>query len=97
MVKLTFPVFSIYIVYSIISFKSFDPLLLTSVTVATLVTSIDGEAVNVVSVGSSMVFPSVSSPSSDLSKPSLVLPGLLPVRETTLDMNPESTSDCVIT
>ena len=93
MVKLTLPVFSIYIVYSIMSFKSFDPLLLTSVTVATLVTSIDGDAVNVVSVGSSEVFPSESSPSSDLSKASFVLPGLLPVSDTTLEIDPESKSD----
>ena len=43
-----------------------------------------------VSVGSSMVFPSVSSPSSDLSEASFVLPGLLPVRDTTLEIEPES-------
>ena len=52
---------------------------LSSKTSAILVASIDGEGDISTTVGSSMVFPSVSSPSSLTSLTSLVFPGLLPI------------------
>ena len=82
--------------YRIISPKSFSPFPFTSVIVATLVTSNDGNALKFVWVGSSVVFPSLSSPSSEISDASLDLLGLFPVKETTFEIKPESKSDCVI-
>ena len=55
-----------------------------STTVAVLVTLIEGALVNIWSVESSLVFPSVSSPSSLTSVTLSELPGLLPVAVTVL-------------
>ncbi len=52
-----------------------------SVTAAVLVTSNNVDAVIVVTAGSSVVFPSSSSPSSDKSVTSLLFPGLLAVAD----------------
>ena len=51
-------------------------------TVAVLVTSIAASEAVVITVWSSKVFPSVSSPSSDVSETLLVFPGLLRVTKT---------------
>ena len=67
-----------------------------SVTVAVLVTSIPGEAVILTIVGSSVVFPSVSSPSSEVSVTSLEFPGDDAVTTTVLDVPPASTAACAI-
>ena len=66
-VRVTFPLFSTVIVYLITSPVSVIPFELASVTVAVLVASIAGAGDIAVSVASSVVFPSVSSPSSDVS------------------------------
>ena len=55
-----------------------------SETVALFVTSITFEGAIITSVGSLVVFPSVSSPSSLISETSLVFPGELPVAVTVL-------------
>ena len=78
-VTVTFPVFSIVIVYLKISPGSLTELELTSVTDTVLVASIDGFGEIDVMVGSSVVLPSVSSPSSEVSDTLLDWPGLLPV------------------
>ena len=62
--------------------KSLIPFPLTSDTVAVFVDSIEGSATVYIIVGSFVVFPSVSSPSSLTSLTSLVFPGLLPVTVT---------------
>ena len=53
-------------------------------TVAVLVASREALGNVVVTVGSSTILPSVSSPSSDVSDTLLLLPGLLPVATTEL-------------
>ena len=68
-----------------------------SITVAVLIASIDGCAVKVYSVGSSVVFPSVSSPSSLISIISSVFPVLLAVTVTVLLNPPASTTAWLIT
>ena len=82
--KTTFPLFSIVILYVITSPRSVLALLLMSATTAVLVTSKIGmlwvaEDVDVINttVGSSIAFPSVSFPSSEVSDTLLVWPGLL--------------------
>ena len=86
-VKVWFPLLWIVTVYSILSPKSFIPFPLLSITFAVLVTSMDGngsiitvvDSVEEISttVGSSVVFPSPSSPSSEVSETLLDWPGLL--------------------
>ena len=63
-----------------------------SVTIAVLVTSIAGAIAPLVkvTVGSFSVFPSVSSPSSLMSKISFVFPGLLAIAVTVFDTPPAS-------
>ena len=78
-VTVTLPVFSIVIVYLRTSPTSFIVLPLLSVTETVLVTSIDGSGDIGVMVGSSVVFPSLSSPSSEVSDTLLVCPGLLAI------------------
>ena len=73
-----------------VSPKSFKELLLLSVTDAVFVTSIKGTEEIVTWVGSFVVLPSVSSPSSLTSLTSLVFPGLLAVAKTELLMVPVS-------
>ena len=70
--------------------KSVTLLLLLSVTVAVLVASMAGDLDKVVSVGSSIVLPSLSSPSSEVSVALLVLPGLLAAPYTLLNKLPLS-------
>ena len=90
------PIFSTWILYVIIS-----PLLISpsplSVTSAVFVASmaISPEAINTM-VGSSAVFPSVSSPSSLTSLTSLLFPGLLPLTVTVLITLPEPNEDSEI-
>ncbi len=67
-----------------------------SVSVAVLVASIPGEAVILTTVGSLVVLLSVSSPSSEVSVTSFVLPGEDAVANTILDVPPASTATCVI-
>ena len=66
-VKVTFPLFSRVIVYTITSPKSVILFELESVIAAVLVASAKGTGVMAISVTSSVVLPSVSSPSSDVS------------------------------
>ena len=68
----------------------------TSSTLAVLVTSIFGFCAKIVSVGSSEVFPSVSSPSSLLSEVPDELSGSLTLAVTEFKTFPASTSACVI-
>ena len=77
-VRLNPPVFLTVIVKTIISFTPFEPSPL-SVTVAVLTTFIDGCDEVIISVESSWVLPSPSSPSSEVSETLLVCPGLLPL------------------
>ena len=72
--RVTPPSFLTVIVYTIVSPFPVVPFPL-SVTVAVLVTSSDGEEVIVVTVSSSVVFPSPSIPLSLTSVTSLLLPG----------------------
>ena len=58
----------------------------SSVTLAVLVTSIRGKGSIVISVASSVVFPSLSSPSSDVSVTFPELPGVPPATDTLLDI-----------
>ena len=67
-----------------------------SVIVAVLVTSIDGELVIDISVASSVVFPSVSSPSSEVSVTFLDWPGEEAVTKTLLFTLPVSRAACVM-
>ena len=76
-----FPVFCIVIVYAIVSPKSFNSLLLLSVTTAVLTTFIDP---NSTIVWSSSVLPSVSSP---LSEVSLMAISASPVAVATTEFN----------
>ena len=87
LVRTMFPVFLTLIVYWIISPVpvSSSPL---SMIVAVLVTSIDVFELIVVIVGSLVVLPSVSSPSSLISVMSFVFPGLLAVAVTELETKP---------
>ena len=62
-----------------------------------LTTSIDGLAEVVIIVGSSIVFPSVSSPSSLISVISFVLSGLLAEASTVFEINPVSSVASEIT
>ena len=77
-----FPVFLTVIKYTITSPLSVLPLVLVSIRVLVLVTSIDESVVVKITVGSLVVLPSLSSPSSLTSDTSLLLPGLLPVAVT---------------
>ena len=63
-----------------------------SVIVDVFVTSIDGDAVIETTVGSSIVFPSLSIPSSDVSVTLFVKPGLLAVASNVLLILPLSTA-----
>ncbi len=77
-------------VYTIVSPKSTIPLLLLSVVTAVLVASIAGSGVIDTTVTSSVVLPSLSSPSSEVSVTLLLWPGLLAVAKTllfTLEVN----------
>ena len=65
-------------------------------TVAVLVTSIAASEAVVITVWSSKVFPSVSSPSSDVSETLLVFPGLLRVTKTLFWILPVLADNCVI-
>ena len=67
-----------------------------SVIAAVLVTSIDGVLLIVMSVVSSVVLPSLSSPSSEVSVTLLLCPGLLPVTKTLLLILPVSNAAWVI-
>ena len=60
------------------------------------VTSIVGDAVIFISVESLVVFPSVSSPSSEISNMSLLFPGLDAVTEPVLETPPASTTPWLI-
>ena len=83
-----FPVFSTKISYLTISpFPTFPSPL--SVIVAVFVTSIPGVDETSVTVGSFVVLPSVSSPSSEVSVTSFVLPGEEAVTTTLLEIDPE--------
>ena len=64
-----------------------------SVIAAVLVTSIELDAVMLVTVGSSVVLSSVSSPSSLRSLTSLLFPGLLAVADAWFDIPPASTAN----
>ena len=72
--KTTFPLFSTVIVYLIISLAPFTPSPL-SITIAVLVTSKIALGVISTIVGSLVVLPSLSSPSSDVSLTLFVCPG----------------------
>ena len=67
-----------------------------SVIVAVLVTSMDGSAVVIITVGSLELFPSVSSPSSLTSLTSVPV-GLLPVAVTVFETPPASRACASIT
>ena len=67
-----------------------------SVIAAVLVTSSELDAVMLVTVGSSVVLSSVSSPSSLISVTSLLLPGLLAVADAWFDKPPASTAAWVM-
>ena len=86
-----FPVFDTVIVYVIISPMSTFELEFVSLTVAVFVTSIEGLASIAVNVGSSVVLPSASSPSSEVS---LTVEPLALVDDTirVLDTPPEFTA-----
>ena len=71
-VKIIFPLFSTEIIKSILSPISLNPLEFKSFKTTVLVTSRLGNGVIIISVWSSIVFPSVSSPSSLLSVTSFV-------------------------
>ena len=89
------PLFLTVMVYTIISPA---PVVLfpLSVTAAVFVTSSDADAVIEVTVPSSVVLPSPSSPSSLISVTSFVLPGLDAVTKTVLETLPVSTAACAI-
>ena len=89
------PVFSTVIVYTIVSPAPVLPSPL-SITAAVFVASTPGNAVILTRVGSSLVLPSLSSPSSEVSVTSLVFPGEDAVTTTVLDVPPASTAACVI-
>ena len=89
--KVTLPKFSTVIVYSIVSPKPNSPSPLSLID-AVLVVSIIGFGFTINSVGSSSVFPSVSSPSS-LTSITWVPVGLLPVAKTWLINPPISIID----
>ena len=69
---------------------------LSSKTSAILVASIEGDGDISTTVGSSIVFPSVSSPSSLTSVTSLILPGLLAVTITVFSILPVSEAEASI-
>ena len=71
-VKIIFPLFSTEIIKSILSPISLNPLEFKSFKTTVLVTSRLGNGVIIISVWSSIVFPSVSSPSSLVSVTSFV-------------------------
>ena len=89
----TFPILVAVIVYMISSPKSLVPLPLLSFTIADFSILINGNGwistvvddVDIsITVGSSIIFPSPSSPSSEVSETLLVCPGLLAVTSTLL-------------
>ena len=89
----TFPMLVAVIVYMISSPKSLVPLPLLSFTIADFSILINGNGwiskvvddVDIsITVGSSIIFPSPSSPSSEVSETLLVCPGLLAVTSTLL-------------
>ena len=86
------PLLFITIEYTIISFVSLIPFPLTSETVADFVIFILGSETVLIIVGSFVVFPSLSIPSSLTSFTSLKLSGLLAVTETVLIILPVSTA-----
>ena len=89
----SFPVLVTTRVYVIVSPNPMLPSPLVSEILAALVNTIDDDGVTVVVrviVGSFWVFPSVSSPSSLISKMSFVLPGLLATTVTVFDTPPVS-------
>ena len=91
--KSSFPVLVATRVYVIVSPTPMLPSPLVSEILAALVNTIDDDGVTVailVIVGSFWVFPSVSSPSSLMSKISFVLPGLLATTVTVFDTPPAS-------
>ena len=91
--KASFPVLVATRVYVIVSSRPIVPSPLVSDILAALVNTIDDDGVIVVIlviVGSFSVFPSVSSPSSLISKISFVLPGLLATTVTVFDTPPAS-------
>ena len=90
-VKVTFPLFSTLIRYTTESPAPVFPSPLSD-NVNVLVTSIVGEAVIFISVESSVVLPSVSSPSSLWSLTLFLFPGLEAVTEPVLETPPESTT-----
>ena len=87
------PLLFITIEYTIISFVSLIPFPFTSETVADFVIFILGSDTVFIIVGSLVVFPSLSIPSSLTSFTSFTFPGLLAVTETVLIILPVST-DC---
>ena len=94
--KVTFPKLLTLIVYSTVSPKLAPPGG-TSLVIATVLTaSILGSSGIMISVGSSSVFPSVSSPSSLVSS-TLVSAGLSPSANTLLLKPPASIASCSIT
>ena len=94
--RLTFPLLATWISYRIKSPfpKTPSPL---SVSVAVLVASIPGEAVILTTVGSLVVLLSVSSPSSEVSVTSFVLPGEDAFANTILEMNHVLSATLLIT
>ena len=95
LLSVTLPVFSETIVYTATSPR---PVLASplSVTLTVLVISIEGVLTILFIVGSFSVFPSVSSPSSEISLTSLVFPGLEAVAVTVFETPPASTAACSI-
>ncbi len=85
------PVFSTVIVYTIVSPAPVLPSPL-SVTTAVFIASTPGNAVMLTRVGSSLVLPSLSSPSSEVSVTSLEFPGEDAVASTVLEVPPASTA-----
>ena len=98
--KSSFPVLVATRVYVIVSSRPMIPSLLVSDILAAFVNTIDDDGGGVVAilviVGSFWVFPSLSSPSSLISKISFVFPGLLAITVTVFDTPPASIACCVM-
>ena len=93
-VNLVLPVFVTTIVYSMISPTPLSPSPFTSLTVAVLTIVIDEILLISIIVGSSSVFPSVSSPSSEVSE-TIPLDPLAETKNWLINI-PSSTSSCAI-